>query len=547
MLRTKLCTGLFSLKRNEDGAIMIKTALLLVPFIALLGIGIDMSRIYLYRSELSGALDSAALAGGKAFNQFNEAEREAQIRAFFNENFPTNYMGGTLGELDIVPDEANTTLTITTTGILDMTFMRVLGFDKVPITVSAQATSKTTGLQLAMILDATGSMVDDGKIDDLQDASHTMIDALFGNNLSDDKLQISIIPYVTAANVGGAIDHDFIDFSDMPSSYTYDRDDISKWNGCVEARVTNSALDSGAMDVRPDFSGHKWKPYFWTPGHSNNDYFGIDGLVVVNPAGKVLPWSQAGHPKHKKFKGNGGNRKYDRGPNLACPLPMLDFSETSSEIHDYIDEIQPAYRLGGTVPITGMVWGWRRLQHNQEYFNNINDVPNDDSLTVKAAILMTDGENKIVSNISGPIPHYDGKRRMGQDRTDTIDDDGDGNCPGCNNVWDRDDEELGIIWKGDYSAYGRRDLGRLDGATTSTSAINAINKRLAFICSGMKSDNIVIYTVTFGSGATDTSLQNLYQGCASDPAKYFHAPSALELENAFEAIANDLSNLRLSK
>ena len=64
---------------------------------------------------------------------------------------------------------------------------------------------------------------------------------------------------------------------------------------------------------------------------------------------------------------------------------------------------------------------------------------------------------------------------------------------------------------------------------------------------GAKGRGIVVYTITFGSGATDTDLQNLYRGCATDVTKYFHAPSAAELQNAFQGIANDLSELRISR
>jgi hypothetical protein len=44
-----------------------------------------------------------------------------------------------------------------------------------------------------------------------------------------------------------------------------------------------------------------------------------------------------------------------------------------------------------------------------------------------------------------------------------------------------------------------------------------------------------------------TRAKNLMRGCATDPSLYFESPSASELESVFQAIAQDLSNLRLSQ
>ena len=212
------------------------------------------------------------------------------------------------------------------------------------------------------------------------------------------------------------------------------------------------------------------------------------------------------------------------------------------------------------------------MLHTGAPFNN--DVEYNDSRMLKAAILMTDGQNWIINGkeYSGPHAYYD-DNNTSADNNDAYDDDGDGKCPQCtgtfvNNsgnvrsnarydggderngpqAWDAiNGDSIGERYRGDYSAYSRRDEGRLEGATTQTATTNAINERLAYVCSSMKGMGITIYTITFGSGATNSTLQGLYEGCATDMGKYFHAPSSSQLEGAFEAIANDLSDLRLSK
>lgn len=534
---------------NEDGVILVKTALMIIPLVGMLGIGIDMSRAYLYRAQLSGALDAAALAGGKAFHS---PTRDEEIQTFFDLNFQPNYMGGSLGQLEINElDSVKKTLTVSASGSIPASFMAIFGFETIPVNVTTETTSKTTGLQLVMVLDSTGSMRSTSggvtRMSSLKDASNTLVDQLFGNETTSDKLEIAIVPYVTTVNVGHLLDSNYIDHSSVPSSYTYNANNLLKWNGCVEARATNASLDSSAYDVQVEHDGEDWVPFLWRP-HYDNHFYSLDDLQ--GPNGENWP-----DPDYQ-LPGGSGEGSNDAGPNINCPAPVLDFTSDKYSISEYIDDLYYSYNRGGTIANLGMVWGWRMLHTGSPFYN---DVPYNDEMMVKAAILMTDGENWII-NSRGRDGDYNGYD-SGSDNNDKFDDDGDGRCPKCaTQSWDWDDEndgpnafnasngpDIGTYYKGDYSGYGRRDEGRLEGATTQNTTADAIDKRLAYVCAAMKGMGITIYTITFGSGATNTDLQNLYSGCATDTGKYFHAPSAAELEGAFEAIANDLSNLRLSK
>jgi hypothetical protein len=73
-----------------------------------------------------------------------------------------------------------------------------------------------------------------------------------------------------------------------------------------------------------------------------------------------------------------------------------------------------------------------------------------------------------------------------------------------------------------------------------------LDDRFDDICSNIKDDDIIIYALTFGS-SPDNDTKTAFEACATDPAFYFHAPSNDELEEVFEAIGRQLSNLRLSQ
>ncbi len=542
---------IISLLNNQKGGILIQTSMAMIVLIGILGIGVDMGRAYLYRSQLSGALDAAALAGAKSFHS---ATRNAEIQAFFNSNFNPTFMGGVLGPLVITDvNVVQKTLSVSTSGTLDTVFMRIFGWNNVAVSSSAETTSKQTGLQIVMVLDNTGSMrsSDAGtvRIDALKTSATTLVSSLFGSDATNPKLQIAIVPYVTTVNVGHLLSSAYVDYTSVPASYTYNATDLAKWNGCVEARPTTANLSSGAAyDVMAEHGGVDWIPFLWRPHYDNKLYNLVD---LKGPNGEIWPAPSYQRP------GGPGEGKYDAGPNINCPAPVLDFTSTAADLYTYINGLYYSYNRGGTIANLGMIWGWRMLHTGSPFFNPI---AYDDASMVKAAILMTDGENWIIDN-GGKHPYYDGNDSS-KDDTDSYDDDGDTKCPsGCATLgYDPKDEtvgpaavdasngpSIGGYYNGDYSGYGRRDEGRLDGATTRTASTTGINNRLAYVCSAMKGMGITIYTVTFGSGATNTALQNLYQGCATDSGKYYHAPSAAELSGAFEAIANDLADLRLSK
>jgi Flp pilus assembly protein TadG len=75
--------------------------------------------------------------------------------------------------------------------------------------------------------------------------------------------------------------------------------------------------------------------------------------------------------------------------------------------------------------------------------------------------------------------------------------------------------------------------------TTSGSAIDARTQK---VCDNAKADNIKLYTVRVING--DAAL---LQGCASKASMYYDVQQADQLNAAFDSIAQNLANLRLSK
>ena len=185
------------------------------------------------------------------------------------------------------------------------------------------------------------------------------------------------------------------------------------------------------------------------------------------------------------------------GPNLGCPTPITPLTDDKTILDTAISDLE-AWCRGGTFSNVGMVWGWRVLSP---------EVPFDEGLAYdtpgfnKAVILMTDGVNGYYKLPGSPF--------------DT-----------------------------DYSAYGRVSEGNL-GTTSKTTAKSILNSRLTTTCTNMKDEGIIIYAVTFN--LNDQNTKNIYRNCATDDSKYFDSPSGADLQTAFQDIATQLINLRISK
>lgn len=85
-----------------------------------------------------------------------------------------------------------------------------------------------------------------------------------------------------------------------------------------------------------------------------------------------------------------------------------------------------------------------------------------------------------------------------------------------------------------YSAYGANPGIDADD----------LDDKFAAVCENMKDEGIKIYTITFQSGISNATRE-IFRQCASDPTKYFNAPSNEDLTEAFQQIANELSQLHI--
>ena len=375
-------------------------------------------------------------------------------------------------------------ITVDGSATMQTLFMSILQVSEVQVSVRTKVKRAGGGLLVSLVLDNTGSMWGSGKIASLRSASDILVDAIFDGETTPADLRVSIVPYASTVNVGSIADSIV-----GTHSYGLRSDDKDKWKGCVMER---SGTDSIA-DTSPDVE--KWYPFFWESS-VDNDY-NIHNASTIYPGGS--------------YDSNGIT-----GPNIGCPTPILPLTNSYADVDAAVDALS-AWNRGGTLGDIGMAWGIRTLSPGEPFTESTELDPKtgatlwDSPRWRKAIMIMTDGDNLFydLPGDAGPNEAHPGKS--------------------------------------DYTAYGRLGESQANAIFNTNNANNAkgiVDTRLKSLCTTAKDQDVIIYTVTFGSSPSSSTKQ-IFQDCASDPGKYYHAPSQTELENAFGTIGAELSKLRI--
>lgn len=218
--------------RESSGNVAMMFALLVIPLTGAIGLAIDMGRVYHVAMHTQGALDAAALAAGRVAqvektDMLNKASKSAS--AFYDQAKPTDVVQTSIA---FSPNAQETEFTVTATSWVKTPFLAVLDLfghrapesDAPPACTSTFACTKVistataqiclncsdvgggnaddgTNLEIAMMLDLTGSMAGD-KIVDLQAAAKDLIDIVVWGDQSKYTSKVALAPFAPAVNVG---------------------------------------------------------------------------------------------------------------------------------------------------------------------------------------------------------------------------------------------------------------------------------------------------------------------------------------------------------
>ena len=488
--------------RARRGSVAVMAAVLAVPLIAFAGFAIDAARMWLVQSRLQSALDAATLAAAR---QMTAPDGTANAIALFwadfgrtSDSLDTGYMGA-VATTPVTTQLDQNTIQMTSTASVATPLIGIVGPSSVIVHAIAAAQRASTGMELSLVLDNTGSMAG-WPIQAVIDSATELVDIVYGNGSADTQpnLYVAVAPFTAEVNLG-ASHTDWLGPGFDPTLWRN-----ARWLGCVMARVATGDDFTDATPAQAPFTPFLYPSTLGKYAVGKTSVTGDDDWSRTN----ITEASQATLPANTAV-----------GPDLGCsPLPVLPLTASRRTVLATIASMAAIYR-GGTFINLGLQAGWLTLSPRWTglWGNPALPLPYKTPNSQKVMVLMTDGNNE----------WYDWP----------------GGAPGAGPApWVNDGDT-------DYTAYGRLKMNLMGlPDTTQATATAVLNDRMSQMCGIIKSHGITLYTVIFNhDGSVAPATVALFQACASTPEDFFLTPTAADLQGAFQQIAGQLASLRLTR
>ena len=558
----RIARALARFGRARAGNVAITFAFTLIPLLAMVGAAVDFSRANAIKASLQAALDSTALMSSKNAASLTAGQIQTNAQSYFAALF-TRPEAKNVTITASYSTDGGSSVVVGGTADMDTTFMAIVGFKKITVAGTSTAKWGSARLRVALVLDTTGSMADDGKITALKSATKDLITQLKSAASTNGDVYVSIIPFSRSVNVGaGNYSASWIDWSEWDSAPAYmatwlsNSTNKSIWDqagpgdpcpfsssqtgfGCV-----NSPVD-GASSTNTIPSGGTYAGYI-CPGVDSGGKDGTKGGFDYPGCYKSTTYSSTGSTatctghSNCSCSGSGSNRtcKTNNGY-FEHAWTANAHSTWTGCVADRGSTTAPGTNAGNdqtvTAPSTGnttTLYPARQdtycptaalgLSYNWTAMNSAVDALNPNGGTNQPIGLVMGWHS-----LAGIGPFTAPSKNSNYTYNEVIILLSDGL-----NTWDR--------WYG-------------TGSSVNTSVDNRMysSSNGAGTCANIKNAGVTLYTIQVNTGGDPTSA--LLQNCAggpdkfSDPSKFYMVTAASGLGTVFNAIGTNLTQLRVAK
>ncbi|WP_417273024.1 pilus assembly protein TadG-related protein [Celeribacter halophilus] len=517
--------------RDEQGSITVLGLFCFVIILLVAGMGLDFMRHEALRVELQNTLDRAVLAATNLRNTNDPKDividyfEKAGLREYLNED-----------EIVVTPLGDGRQVTANVEATIPTYFLKFVSIDDLEMTSHSTAEQGISGLEVALVLDVSGSMNSYSRLKNLKSAAKEFTQTIF-DNAGSDEVSISIVPYATQVNAGDDILSTFnlTDAHDKSYCLNFEESDFSS----IPLTYKNDEDTTRYYEQTLDFD-----PWY-------GDWDDLDEDLTLEVC----------------------------APDSS--REVLAFTNSQDTIETYITNL---YAEGNTSIDLGVKWGAALLDESAQAISG-TDQPASAEDSQKYLVVMTDGENTAQYYIPDPYRDgystdvyrdKDGRVYVGEDyeSCSSYKNKGKWYYYNCSTItrytrlsnndiyttlpYDLDDTD--DIWElswpevwstmtvknhayARYLAAGKDSDVYYDWLDKTQVYIDSNTKddRLSDICTAAKNAGTIIFAIGFE--APDDG-QEVMQDCASSDSHYYDVEGT-EISEAFAAIASKITELRL--
>jgi len=489
MMRRKMLSAseriLHRFVRNQRGSVAVVAAGLAGVLVVGAGVSVDLATAYSAKNALQAAVDSAVVA--VAANSPSATTVTAQMQTVANDFVQANAAQNGVSVATPSLSLSGQSVSISDTAAVPTSFLNYAGISSITVSASSTALRTVSGLEVAMVLDNTGSLSYVGSTGKsnfavLQAAANQLANTMFGGTTSNNALlRVGVVPYTGAVNPytagSGTTNVASYMISGNPTK-------SKSWSGCVVENYSTFA------SVSSSYAG------------SSTVYDAVAQNLDSTPAkaGYLLEYLNSG---------------------TGCPAAVQPLTNNLAPVTATINAMNDNGG-SGTIGSVGIAWGYRLLSPNGPFAAVGAETVNGWSTPhwKKVVVLMTDGVNNVES------AHYNGFGEAS------------GNAPGksgCSST--EQNYDSGSCESGD----------NYDFAVHGTAQVDAEEEA---VCDALRAQGVTIFSVFLDSNTSPGPAISYCAGTQPGNGAgsgYFYQATNASLVTAFTQIGQQLSTLRLSQ
>lgn len=554
--------------RCQRGNTAMITGLLAIPMIVVIGAAVDLSRANTVRVHAAIALDSAILATAKELaSGTDEAAAIAAGEATFAENISTLAVEANCAAPTITADLVNRRVIGQANCDIDLTIASVVRGDSMAVTPQAEAAYGGDKIEIALMLDVSGSMRGQ-RMTDLKAAANTLIDTLIPTSGTGD-VRIALAPYSTAINAGS--------YGDVATGITDLYAHTINNLGADPNRLVNALANGGAGEtfdlvdaIGTGGLGTLPQEFFacasgnWTRtvcGRTNHSSDGCDnGTWYTVDITALAPSAYPLHvcDSHLYFPNGENACAFSDTSTIWSPPHTADCIDRTGTNRQIAADWQALDWTAASLAYANFDFSVLGAEHaanvSAQNTNCVTERAGAEAFTNADPILFPVRAESSSCPRSAVEPLTDNTTILKDAINGLYADGWTAGQLGVAWSWYTLSPEWNTIWpfnrrsQADDTALRVRRYAILmtDGAFNTHYATGQGNSdvQARALCAAMRADGIEVFSVAFNAPA---SSQMLLRDCASSTSHYFAASSGAQLLAAYQAIAAEIGRVRLTQ